>query len=82
MMRIGIHTFELLCVLKNQHEHKIMIQFSWSLRPECLYRAYLFVLSFKNENAYINKVREMQNVSMVFKSNFNYNHRVEHKKLV
>ena len=31
---------------------------------------------------FINKVREMQNVSMVFKSNFNYNHRVEHKKLL
>ena len=28
------------------------------------------------------KVREMQNLSMVFKSNFNYNHRVEHKKLL
>ena len=28
------------------------------------------------------KVSEMQNLSMVFKSNFNYNHRVEHKKLL
>ena len=28
------------------------------------------------------KVSEIQNLSMVFKSKFDYNHRVEHKKLV
>ena len=31
-----------------------------------------------NVHEILNKLSEMQNLSMVFKSNFNYYHRVEH----
>ena len=52
------------------------------------YKKILFLIPYNfksNDEIQINekiKVSEMQNLSMVFKSNFDYNHRVEHKKLL